>query len=124
YYCLAYGGNRFQRDLFSFDFLDPAIDLVDDDNRGHYLVRLRGVDNAVVLRCLRSFGEPLGPAIAVDTDHARSRSSRRSLLLKPGIMPLVSRSGRTGTYCSIPFFTRATILSPALMPASLRSFSG
>src|SRR2546422_11652431 len=42
----------------------------------------------------------------------------------PFTIPLVSLSERTGTYWRIPCFAMATILSPGLILASCRSFSG
>src|SRR2546422_1135555 len=68
--------------------------------------------------------ETLNPAIAVDAYHDRSVSSRRSAESSPFTIPLVSLSERTGTYWRIPCFAMATILSPGLILASCRSFSG
>ena len=45
-------------------------------------------------------------------------------MLSPGMNPLVSFIGRTGMYWMIPCLAMATILSPGLIPALLRNFSG
>jgi hypothetical protein len=42
----------------------------------------------------------------------------------PGMNPFVSFNGRTGMYWMIPCLVMATIMSPGLIPVSLRNFSG
>ena len=122
--CLAKNCNSFQCFLFALCPLDSLVGLVHNNYWSEYLLGSCWIDDAVVLRSLGAFSEAFYPAITVNAYQKRSRSSRRCLVSRPLIIPLVDRSGRTGTYVSTPLFKMATILSPGFIPASERNFSG
>jgi len=125
YLRLSEESNRLEGFLFSLHHSNPAIDLVSNHDGRDYLIRVHGVDDAVVAVSFRTICQAFNPSVAVDADQIdRSRSSRRFLVLNPLIIPLVSEIGRTGTYCNTPPFAIATILSPGLIPASLLTSSG